>query len=74
MACISTDGTLTESGLKMFRAMSSGPVSPEEVAQNTGLPMYWVRSGLRDLVPAGFIIQKGDKYQLTEKGAALLKK
>jgi len=54
--------------------MVSGPVSPEEVAQSTGLPLYRVRSGLRDLVPAGFVIQKGDKYQLTEKGAALLKK
>jgi DNA-binding IclR family transcriptional regulator len=74
MACISTDGTLTESGLKMFRAMVSGPVFPEEVAQSTGLPMYRVRGGLRDLVPAGFVIQKGDKYQLTEKGTAMLKK
>ena len=74
MACISTDGTLTESGFKIFRAMASGPVSPEEVVQSTGLPMYRVRGGLRDLVPAGFVAQKGEKYQLTEKGAAMLKK
>lgn len=73
MACISTDGTLTESGTMMFRVLNSGPVSPEEIAQKTGLPMYRVRGGLRDLVPAGYVIQKGDKYQLTEKGAALIK-
>jgi predicted transcriptional regulator len=57
----------------MFHVLNSGPVSPEEIAQKTGLPMYRVRGGLRDLVPAGYVIQKGDKYQLTEKGAALLK-
>jgi predicted transcriptional regulator len=57
----------------MFRVLNSGPVSDEEIAQKAGLPMYRVRGGLRDLVPAGFVIQKGDKYQLTEKGAALLK-
>ena len=72
MACISTDGTLTESGIKMFRVLNTGPVSPEEIAQKTGLPMYRVRGGLRDLVPAGYVIQKGDKYQLTEKGAELI--
>jgi len=73
MACVSTDGTLTESGLKMFRVLNSGPVSPEEIAQRTGLPLFRVRGGLRDLIPAGFAILKGDKYQLTEKGTALLK-
>ena len=72
MACISTDGTLTESGLKMFRILNSGPVSPEEIAQRTGLPMYRVRGGLRDLIPAGYVILKGDKYELTDKGAELI--
>ena len=72
MACISTDGTLTESGTKMFHVLNSGLVSPEEIAQKTGLPLYRVRGGLRDLIPAGFVIQKGDKYQLTEKGAELI--
>jgi len=56
----------------MFRVLNTGPVSPEEIAQKTGLPMYRVRGGLRDLVPAGYVIQKGDKYQLTEKGAELI--
>jgi len=57
----------------MFHVLNSGLVSPEEIAQKTGLPLYRVRGGLRDLIPAGFVIQKGDKYQLTEKGAALIK-
>jgi len=73
MACISSDGTLTESGIKIFRALSSGFLSPEEVAQQTGLHMFRVRGGLRDLVNFGFVIQEGDKYKLTDKGAELLK-
>jgi len=58
--------------MKMFRVLNSGPVSPEEIAQRTGLPMYRVRGGLRDLIPAGYAILKGDKYEITDKGAELI--
>jgi predicted transcriptional regulator len=73
MACISPDGKPTESGAKMLRALKSGLKSPEEIARDAGLPLFRVRSGLRELTQAGLATQKGDKYQLTEKGAALLK-
>jgi predicted transcriptional regulator len=73
MTCISTEGTLTESGRQMFLALKSGWVTAEEIMQQTGLHAYRVRGGLRDLVQGGFVAQKEDKYNLTEKGAALLK-
>jgi len=72
MACIGPDGKPTESGVKMLRALKSGLGSPEEVATNTGLPLFRVRSGLRELTQAGLTDQKEDKYQLTDKGAQLI--
>jgi len=73
MACISPDGKPTESGTKMLRALQAGLKSPEEIAGNTGLPLFRVRSGLRELSQAGLAEQKEDKYQLSEKGAQLIK-
>jgi predicted transcriptional regulator len=73
MACISPDGKPTESGTKMLRALQAGLKSPEEVAQETGLPLFRVRSGLREITEAGLAEQKEDRYKLSEKGAELIK-
>jgi len=72
MACISPDGKPTESGTKMLRALKSGLGSAEEIAQSTGLPLFRVRSGLRELTQAGLANQKNDKYEVTDKGAELI--
>lgn len=73
MACISPDGKPTESGAEMLRALKSGPGSAEEIAKNAGLPLFRVRSGLRELAQAGLAGQKNDKYEITEKGKELVK-
>jgi predicted transcriptional regulator len=72
MACISPDGKPTESGTKMLRALQAGSKSPEEVAQETGLPLFKVRSGLRDITQAGLIVERASKYEITDKGTALV--
>jgi len=72
MACISPDGKPTESGAKMLRALKSGLGSPEEIAKDAGLPLFRVRSGLRELAQAGLANQKDDKYEITNKGAELI--
>ena len=72
MACVSPDGKPTESGVKLLRSLESGSRSPEEVARGTGLPLFRVRSGLRELAQAGLSEQKDDGYQLLPKGAELL--
>ncbi len=72
MACISPDGKPTESGSKMLRTLKAGQGSPEEIAKETGLPLFRVRSGLRELAEAGLASQKGDRYELSPKGGALL--
>ena len=72
MACISPDGKPTESGTKMLRALQAGLGAPEEVASEAGLPLFRVRSGLRELTEAGLASQKGDKYELSPKGVEVL--
>jgi len=72
MACVSPDGKPTESGTKMLRALQSGSGSPEEVAKQTGLPLFRVRSGLRELTQAGLADQEEDSYKLSGKGAELI--
>jgi len=73
MACISPDGKPTESGSKMLRALKSGLGTPEEIAKQAGLPLFRVRSGLRELAQAGLAAQKEDSYKLSEEGAKLIK-
>jgi len=72
MACISPDGKPTESGAKMLRALKAGSGAPEEVAKEAGLPLFRVRSGLRELTEAGLAKQRDDRYELSEKGAELI--
>jgi len=73
MACISPDGKPTESGTKMLRALQAGLGSPEEIARDTGLPLFRVRSSLRELTQAGLANQRDDRYELSEKGAELIR-
>jgi DNA-binding IclR family transcriptional regulator len=72
MACISPDGKPTESGAKMLRALQSGLGTPEEIARSAGVPLFRVRSGLRELAQVGLATRKNDKYQITDKGAELI--
>jgi len=72
MACISPDGKPTESGMRMLHALKSGLGSAEEISKNTDLPLFRVRSGLRELTRAGLAIEKNGKHELTEQGAKLI--
>ncbi|RLC59844.1 MAG: hypothetical protein DRI01_10945 [Chloroflexi bacterium] len=72
MSCISPDGKPTESGIKILRALKSGLGSPEEIAKDTQLPLFRVRSGLREFTQAGLVSQEGERYELMDKGAELI--
>ena len=72
MPCVSPDGKPTGTGIVTLQAVKGGADTPEKVASATGNPMFKVRSGLRDLVNAGFLELKGDKYSLTETALNVL--
>jgi DNA-binding IclR family transcriptional regulator len=72
MPCVSADGKPTKSGIATLSALKSGASTPEALSGATGMPMFRVRSGLRQLVNAGFVKQIDDKYQLTTEGNKLV--
>jgi len=73
LACISPDGKPTESGKKLLSAVMA-PHVPEEVAVETQLPLFRVRSGLRELSEAGYVKGDQERYSLTDAGKEALKK
>ncbi len=64
MACVNTDGTLSASGGAMLKAVEQ-PATAEEVAIATGLQLFRVRSGLREMVDAGLVRLDGSRFVAT---------
>lgn len=73
MACISPDGKPTESGRKLLLALREHR-TPEDVANLTELPLFRIRSGLRDLLEAGYVKEEQGKYFLAGPGVEALRK
>ena len=71
MACIGSQGELTESARKMLGALEV-PATPEDVVARTDLPLFRVRAGLREMAEAGLVDRKGDLYEPTRLGLSLL--
>ena len=72
MPCVSDDGKPTESGVKMLQALKAGNATPEQIAAATEMSLYRIRSGIRELVAAGYAAESDGSYSLTAQGAAVL--
>jgi DNA-binding IclR family transcriptional regulator len=55
-----------------LEAVKGGASTPKEISDVTGQPLFRVRSGLRELVGAGFLEMSEDKYLLTSEGKNVL--
>lgn len=62
MACV-TDGKPSESGRRMIEEVAAGARTAEEVARATGLPLFRVRGGLRELAAAGLLLEGPEGYR-----------
>ncbi len=72
MACVNGDGTLTIVARQMLAALATVD-GPDGVRVATGLPMYRVRSGLREMVDAGLVQVVGEnRYLLTDRGRRMI--
>jgi predicted transcriptional regulator len=67
MACVNADGTVTATAKALLKSLET-PLSAEEIAGRLGLPLFRIRSSLRELTEAGFVVIQGDKYQVSEEG------
>lgn len=73
MPCINPEGKPTETGKKVLQALrDNGLCTVEKVAEVTGVALFRVRSGLRDMIEAELVTMVGDKYDITEKGISLI--
>ena len=68
MPCVSPDGKPTSSGMALLQSLKDGALTPKEIADKTGQPLFRVRSGLRELKNAEFVEETEDKYRLSENG------
>jgi len=69
MACINEDGTLTPSAKTVITTLSS-PITLEEVAKFTQLPLFRIRSSIREMLETGLVEEKEGKYVATGSARA----
>lgn len=67
MACVNADGTLSASALAILAAVER-PATAEQVAAATKLPLFRVRSAMRELVDASLVAKEEAGYTLTDEG------
>jgi predicted transcriptional regulator len=67
MACVNPDGTLSPSATALLKSLET-PLGTEEIAARLGSPLFKVRSSLRELVAAGLVEVREDKYIASEEG------
>jgi predicted transcriptional regulator len=72
LPCVSPDGKPTPSGMALLKSLKEGALSPKDIADKTGQPLFRVRSGLRELKNAGFVEEAEDKYGLSRNGKTLV--
>ncbi|MBB5171906.1 hypothetical protein [Texcoconibacillus texcoconensis] len=74
MSCINSDGKLTQSATALLEAVQNDKHTPESLAKELGVPLFKVRSSLRDMSSMGFVEQIEDAYVVSEGGKKLLNK
>lgn len=67
MACVNADGTLTATARALLQSLEA-PLSAAEIAAKLGLPLFRVRSSLREMAEAGLVVIQGDRYLASEEG------
>jgi predicted transcriptional regulator len=67
MACVNADGTITATAKALLKGLGA-PQRAEDIAGRLGLPLFRVRSSLRELTEAGLVIAQADKYVASEEG------
>ena len=69
MPCVRPDGTLEPMAQAILRALGT-PRTAEGVCDHLRLPLYRVRSTVRELVEAGLVADADGALRLTDAGAA----
>jgi predicted transcriptional regulator len=68
MPCVKPDGTIEPMAQAILRALHT-PRTAEGICEHLRLPLYRVRSTVRELVEAGLVAETAGQYALTAVGA-----
>ena len=68
MPCVKPDGTLEPMAQAIIEALRT-PHTPEEICDYLRLPLYRVRSTVRELVEASLVAETDGRFSLTGAGA-----
>lgn len=63
MACVN-DTQLSGTDKKILAIIENEALSTEKIAEEVGIPLFKIRSRLRELRSSGYIIQDGSLYQI----------
>ena len=72
MACVNPDGTLSASAASILRALASA-ADLDEAARATGLPLFRVKAGVRELSQAKLVEEVEGRFQPTAAGLELVR-
>jgi predicted transcriptional regulator len=68
MPCVKPDGTIEPMAQAILRALHT-PRTAEGICEYLRLPLYRVRSTVRELLEAGLVAETAGQYTLTTVGA-----
>lgn len=73
MPCVSADGKPTPTARQLLTALLAGNRTPEAIAAAVGLPLFRVRSSMRELGEAGWVRQEpSGTFEVSEQGREIL--
>lgn len=73
-ACVNEKGQLSPAGKKLLGSLAVESLTTQDISKNSGLPIFKVRSNLREMLNAELIIEENNQYKISEKGKQILKK
>jgi predicted transcriptional regulator len=74
MACVNEKGQLSPAGKKLLGSLAVESLTTQDISKNSGLPIFKVRSNLREMLNAELIIEENNQYKISEKGKQILEK
>ncbi|MFD2639075.1 winged helix-turn-helix domain-containing protein [Piscibacillus salipiscarius] len=72
MPCGKNETTLAPSQIELFLTAIENSGNVDQIREKVNLPVFKVRSALRELEGAGYIEEVNEEYVLTDKGMASL--
>ncbi|WP_216831425.1 hypothetical protein [Alkalihalobacterium elongatum] len=72
MACVTSDGNLTSSAKDLLQVIQHEALSADQIAKKINMPLFKVRSNLRDMASMGFVIEENESYKMNPKVEKLL--